>query len=175
MNVTEFFQQSVGKWFSQRTHHQPSAQTPESGRSDVYIDWLENDAPDVVQLCDRHQVNPQEAIGGMQVRWEGSMGASPDKKTGTTLVVAIANADDPTQGKILQQNPNLDSTAVSGRYMLGDDEALTLITEMNGISAEERIWFASDNLRLRTRVLKTADGVSDASFYSEIRMGGVRK
>jgi len=175
MNVTEFLQQSSGKWFSQRTHHHSNTQMPESGKSDVYIEWLENNAPAVVQLCEQHQVNPATALGGMQIRWEGFVASSPDKQRGHTLVVAIADDGNPTQGRLLQTNPDRNGTPVlAGHYTMGDDEALTLITDFESMSAEERIWFASPNLRLRTRILKTPDGVSTTAFYSEIRMGGVQ-
>jgi hypothetical protein len=40
--------------------------------------------------------------------------------------------------------------------------------------SEERLWFASPNLRLRTSILKRFGGFSMASFCSEIRMGGVQ-
>ncbi|MBD1913560.1 MULTISPECIES: phycobiliprotein lyase [unclassified Leptolyngbya] len=175
MNVTEFFQQSTGKWFSQRTHHHSTAQTPESGKSDIYIEWLENDAPTVVQLCQQQQVNPATALGGMQIRWEGFVAHSPDKQRGSTVVVAIADDTNPTQGRILQSNPDkTGSPVLAGHYTMGEDEALTLVTDIDSVSAEERIWFAGPNLRLRTRVLKTPEGVTTAAFYSEIRMGGAQ-
>lgn len=175
MNVTDFFQQSTGKWFSQRTHHHSAEQTPESGKSDVYIEWLENDAPPVVQLCEQQRVNPATALGGMQIRWEGFVARSPDKQRGSTLVVAIADDANPTQGRLLQTNPDKGGTPVlAGHYTMGEDEALTLVTDLDAASAEERIWFAGPNLRLRTRVLKTPEGVSTAAFYSEIRMGNVQ-
>jgi hypothetical protein len=37
--------------------------------------------------------------------------------------------------------------------------------------SEERLWFASPNLRLRTSILKRFGGFSMASLSSEIRMG----
>jgi len=60
---------------------------------------------------------------------------------------------------------------VAGRYVMGNDDALVLITEYESMYSEERLWFASPNLRLRTSVLKRFGGFSMASFCSEIRMG----
>ena len=45
---------------------------------------------------------------------------------------------------------------------MGSDDVMTLITEDETMFSEERFWFASPNLRLRTSVLKRADGVSVA-------------
>jgi hypothetical protein len=58
------------------------------------------------------------------------------------------------------------------RYTMGDDDALTLVTETENTCAEERVWFESNNVRLRTTIVTQASGDSLASFYSEIRMGG---
>ena len=60
---------------------------------------------------------------------------------------------------------------VAGTYKMGNDGALTLITEYETMSSEERLWFASPNLRTRVGVLKRFGGFSMASFTSEIRMG----
>jgi hypothetical protein len=61
---------------------------------------------------------------------------------------------------------------VAGRYKMGNDGALTLTTEYETMWSEERLWFASPNLRMRVSVLKRFGGFSMASFTSEIRMGG---
>jgi hypothetical protein len=58
-----------------------------------------------------------------------------------------------------------------GQFAIGEDEALTLTTQHGETSSEERLWFASPNLRLRTSILKEANGFSATSFCSEIRMG----
>jgi hypothetical protein len=55
---------------------------------------------------------------------------------------------------------------------MGEDGALTLTTEYETMWSEERLWFASPNLRMRVSVLKRFGGFSMASFTSEIRMGG---
>jgi hypothetical protein len=64
-----------------------------------------------------------------------------------------------------------EKVSVAGRYRVGEDGALTLITEYETMSTEERLWFASPNLRMRTSILKRFGGFSMASFCSEIRMG----
>ena len=40
---------------------------------------------------------------------------------------------------------------------------------------EERQWFASDNLRMRTIVAQYQDGRKQTSFYSEIRKAKPKK
>jgi hypothetical protein len=56
--------------------------------------------------------------------------------------------------------------------VLNEDESLLLVTEMEGLYVEERMWFAAPNLRLRTSLMRSVDGSFEtSSFYSEIRMG----
>jgi hypothetical protein len=172
MDITEFFQQSAGKWVSQRTSHHPAFKQPEGGRSDFYIEALPSDDPAVVQLCQEQGVDAALAVGGVRTRWDGVMEQNKGKRTGTALLVAIADSTQPNQGRLLRPESDADQ-GMAGRYVMGDDEALTLIGESETLYSEERLWFASPNLRLRTSTIKQADGFSTASFCSEIRMGGV--
>jgi hypothetical protein len=172
MNITEFFQQSAGKWVSQRTSHHPAFKQPEGGRSDFYIEVLPSDDLAVVQLCQEYGVDAALAVCGVRTRWEGVMEQNKGKRAGTALLVAIADSAQPSQGRLLRPRSEADQR-ITGRYVIGDDEALTLIGESETLYSEERLWFASPNLRLRTSTIKQADGFSTASFCSEIRMSGL--
>lgn len=170
MDITAFFQQSAGKWFSQRTSHHLPYQQSESGKSNLVIELLETNDPDVVKLCEHYEIDPALALCGARVNWDGAMEWDNRSRPRSTLLVPIANPDQPSQGMLLRHASD-SSTPTSGRYIMGDDEALTLITEQDTVYSEERLWFASPNLRLRTTLLKQADGFSMASFCSEIRLG----
>jgi hypothetical protein len=69
----------------------------------------------------------------------------------------------------LQDRGDGNSQKISGRYITGSDDVLTLITESEDLYAEERLWYLIPNLRLRTSVVKRANGFTLASFCSEIR------
>ena len=90
------------------------------------------------------------------------------------MLVPVPNPDNSNEGKLLREMGYAEKTPVAGRYIMGSDGALTLITEYETMSSEERLWFASPNLRMRVSVLKRFGGFSMASFTSEIRMGGVQ-
>lgn len=169
MDIVEFFQISSGKWFSQRTSHHLTFQQSESGKSNLEIEALETDSSDVLKVCELHRVDPSQALCGVRITWDGTMEWDAQKKVGTAILVAIANPDDANQGQLLRLQGTTQS--VPGHYTVGTDEAVTLITRSEGQEIEERIWFASPNLRFRTSVLKQADGFSMASFCSEIRLG----
>ncbi|HEY9700290.1 MAG TPA: phycobiliprotein lyase [Trichocoleus sp.] len=174
MDITEFFQQSSGKWFSQRTSHHLAFKQTEGGKSDIKIEMLPKDDPEVIKLCQQYEVDPAQALCGARVTWDGSMEWDEEKHTGSTVLVPIADPEQPNQGKLLRESGYAEKAPVAGRYIMGNDDSLTLITEYETMYSEERLWFASPNLRLRTSILKRFGGFSMATFCSEIRMGGAQ-
>lgn len=170
MDIVEFFQLSSGKWFSHRTSHLLSTGRSEGGKSDLVIEMLSVTDPDVIKLCEQYQVDPTAALCANRIRWNGGA-EGQEKQSGSTLLVAIANSDNPKQGKLLRQPEIADQLSAPGHYFIGEDDALTLVVEDGDSLSEERLWFASPNLRLRTGIVKHPDGFSAASFCSEIRMG----
>ncbi|HEY9614037.1 phycobiliprotein lyase [Allocoleopsis sp.] len=173
MDIKEFFEQSAGKWFSQRTGHHPAFKQAESGQSNITIEILAADAPEVVQLCQQYHIEPRLAVCGARVTWDGTMEWYEDKgkRSGSTVLVPVPNPDKANEGQLLRKMADAQKAPVTGRYVIGNDDALTMITEYETMYSEERLWFASPNFRLRTTILKHSGGFSMASLYSEIRMG----
>mgnify|MGYP001133757289 CR=1 FL=1 len=171
MDIKEFFEQSAGRWFSQRTSHHLAFKQAENGKSNITIEMIAADAPEVVQLCQQYEVDPDSAICGARVTWDGTMDWDEEKHQGSTVLVPVADPDKPNEGKLLREMGYAEKAPVAGRYIMGDDQALTLITDYETMYSEERLWFASPNLRLRTSILKRFGGFSMASMSSEIRMG----
>ncbi|MBM0742869.1 phycobiliprotein lyase [Phormidium sp. CLA17] len=171
MNIVEFFELSSGKWFSQRTSHHFNVEQSEAGKSDLVIEMVDKADPEVAQLCKQYSIDPALALCGARATWSGSMEQGGKKYAGSTMLVPVADPQKQNEGKLLRELSASEKSPVAGRYVVGSDEALTLITEDETMYAEERLWFASPNLRLRTSVLKRSGGFSMASFCSEIRMG----
>jgi hypothetical protein len=173
MDIQEFFEQSAGKWFSQRTSHHLAFKQAESGKSNITIEMLSAAAPEVVKLCEQYNIDPQQALCGARVAWDGTMEWDEDKEkhTGSTVLVPVPDPDKPNEGRLLREMGYAEKAPVAGRYIMGSDDALTLITDYETMYSEERLWFASPNLRLRTSILKRFGGFSMASLSSEIRMG----
>lgn len=169
MNVTEFIERCVGKWFSQRTSHALPPQALEAGTANLWIDLLDADDETARDRCKALSVNPEALCCAFRTRWEGTVGTSSAPSTGSTLTLFVAQGD-PNQGKFWRWADESE-TALSGTYRLGDDDALTLAVDDEAFVTEERLWFVSDNLRERTSLVRHPDGSSYASFCSEIRMG----
>ncbi|HIK34755.1 MULTISPECIES: phycobiliprotein lyase [unclassified Thermosynechococcus] len=171
MDIRDFFAQSAGRWFSQRTSHHLAFKQTESGKSQLTIELLSVDDPAVIALCQQYEMDPAWAVCGARVSWDGTMEWDSEKHEGSTVLVPIMDQGSRMEGKLLREMGYAEKAPVAGRFSMGSDGALTLITEYETMYSEERLWFASPNLRLRTSILKRFGGFSMASFCSEIRLG----
>lgn len=168
MNIQAFFEQSAGKWASQRTSHQLLQNQSESAKTELMMTLLETSDPIVAQLCQQSGLDPAQAVSGLKITWSSIIDRNPKTQTGSSILVAVADLDQPNQGRLISQQAG---KATLGRYSLGEDEVLTLITETPELYAEERLWFASPNFRMRTSIVKRSGGFELAAFCTEIRLG----
>jgi CpeS-like protein len=177
MDVKEFFELSAGKWFSQKTSHHLTLKQSVQGKSDLAIDILPNDDAQIMQLCQQAGVDHTQIWGGAKYSWQGTthwdnQQQSPANQQGLTIVMLLPQQPGANHGRLFQHIENSNSSPVVAEYTLGDDDALTLIIDRDGTHSEERIWFESPNVRLRTTVITRTDGDNIAAFYSEIRRIG---
>jgi CpeS-like protein len=131
-----------------------------------------------VTLCQQLNVDSSLALCGLRLRWsevaEAYESKFKKKDEGSAVLVAIAAhqksdaSENSSAGRILR-SINC-ANAAMGTFSIGLDEALTLRLEKAGTVSEERIWFASPNLRLRSSSIKKEDLVCITTFCSEIRM-----
>ncbi len=170
MDIKTFFEKSCGKWFCQCTSQHLGHSQSEWRRTDTWITLLPSDDSSVLSLCEQFATDPALVVCGLSARWEGTVGADPDKKTGNSLLVAIADAGAAGQGTLLRQSAP-DNVATTACYMIEPNETLVVMSEQSGLETQERIWFASPKLRLRNSILKRPDDFSTTSFFSEIRVG----
>ncbi len=165
MDLKKFLDLSEGRWFSQRTNYLLGGDKADNSKADITIEVMANDDSRAIELCQKHHLDPKLIIGGTVQSWDNSVDWGKDKQVGSATVVLVGNPDSDRTGKIIRPQ----DTKVCGHYLLGADEALTLTIENDRMYAEERQWFASDNFKMRTTVVKYHDGRKQTSFYSEIR------
>lgn len=170
MDIKTFFEKSTGKWFCQCTSQHLGHSQSDWQRTDTWITLLDENDSAARELCAQFNIDPSLIIGAIAARWEGIMNREPDKKTGNSLLVAIDNAEAPGQGTLLRQS-SPGNVATTACYMFEDNETLVVMSEQDGLQTEERLWFVSDKLRLRTSVLKRPDAFDTTSFFSEIYVG----
>ena len=172
MDAMEFFQQSAGKWRSQRATHHLAFRQAETGNSEIFVEALAADHPKVREICEMHEVNPSLAVGGAFVSWDGSMAwdKADETHTGNTVFALIPDADNPRQGTLLRERGYAEIVPIAGRYHIDRDNALVLVTEYETMSSIERFWFPNPNIRLRSSTVQRFGGFNSATFCAEMRL-----
>lgn len=168
-----FFQQSAGRWRSQRTTHHLPFRRAESGSSDINVEFLDAGDEKIAAICQMHEVDPQTAIGGAFVSWDGSMAWDKENEDhkGTTVFALIPDSEDLRTGKLLRERGYAEIVPVAGKYYMDHDDGLVLITEYETMSIIERFWFVNPDLRLRSSTVKRFGGFNTATFCAESRVG----
>lgn len=167
MDIHTFLTKTAGDWFSQRTIYTISENQVDNSKANLKINWLTASETTVTSLAQQHQLNLDLSLGAISSEWDNSPDWGKPKQQGTSLMLFFTEDNDSNTGQIirvLNQNQIL-----SGKYILAEDESLTLTIEHNFQVITERIEFASDNLRLRNTVVKNQGIVTETSFYSEIK------
>ncbi|MBE9222692.1 phycobiliprotein lyase [Cyanobacterium stanieri LEGE 03274] len=171
MDGLTFFQNSAGKWRSQRTTHHLPFRRAESGGSEIRVETLDKNNPKIKEICEMHQFDPEKSVGGSYVTWDGAMAWDKEDEShkGETVFALIPEADNPRQGKLLRERGYAEIVPVAGEYYLDDEDALVLTTEYETMTIHERFWFVSDDVRLRTSTVQRFGGFNTATFCIEVR------
>lgn len=169
MTILDFFEKSVGKWFSQRTsyHLAQQGQWHQSDKTDLFIHAVTKSDEDLLRICRAGKLDESQLLGGLRMEWNQTL----QKKAGSSSLVALATSVDASEGILLRSISAPGEMPVLGKYVLNPDESVTLTSELPDLYSEERLWFAAPNLRLRTSLMRQGStGFENSSFYSEIRM-----
>lgn len=171
-DINRFLQLSIGRWRSQRSSHNLAFRHFEEIRSTIDIVALTTDEPAVIEICHLYGFDPAVALHPFRMSWEGESDWDDEETlTGNCVLVPIPDPTNPNRGKLLRENGYAETIPAIGEYRITEDGTFTLLTEYDRAAAEERIWFATPNLRFRVSMIKTSDaqGVLTASFSSETR------
>jgi hypothetical protein len=104
MNIEEFFQLSTGKWFSHRTSQHLAFNQSEHSKSDIIIESLAVDRPEVIELCQNYNINPSAASSATKITWNGTMDKDRAKHSGSTVLVSVPDADNPSPRQVTERN-----------------------------------------------------------------------
>jgi CpeS-like protein len=173
MDAMEFFQQSAGRWKSSRVTHHLAFKRSETGESEIVVETLTADDPEIVELCQMHEIDPNLSIGGSRVRWLGTMAwdkEGEENHEGQTVFAIVPDVDNPRQGRLLRERGYAEIMPVVGRFHLDEEEGLVLTTDYETMSSIERFWFSGSNMRMRTSTVKRFGGFSTASYCVESRI-----
>ncbi|WP_017326213.1 phycobiliprotein lyase [Synechococcus sp. PCC 7336] len=172
MDIHQFVQLSLGQWRSQRSAHHLIFQHFEEVRSVIDIEPVSATAPEVIALCQSYKIDTKTIAQPFRMSWEGESDWDEDEElSGSTVLVPVPDPDNPKQGKLLRDRGYAETVPAAALFSISEDGTFTLVSQYDRASAEERIWFATPQLRFRVASIKTSDGtgVLTASFSSEIR------
>jgi hypothetical protein len=172
MDVMEFFQHSAGRWRSKRTTHHLAFRRSEMGESEIEVKALDAKDPQVIALCELHEVDPSLAVGGCYVTWAASMGWDQEGENheGETVFALVPDPEDRSRGELLRDRGYAEIVAVKGQYHMDNDGGLVLTTDYEVMSSVERFWFPSENVRVRSSTVKRMGGFSTSTFCTETRI-----
>jgi CpeS-like protein len=168
MNIREFFQQSSGKWSSIKSSHHVDNTTQQSGKSTIEMTLLEASDPNVLALCQKQGVNPSTVICGARVQWDGFLEGETKNQKGSLMMVA---AGEMMTGKLYRSTGNFGIAIPFSTYSFAQGKEITFTTQADTVTTVERIWFESENVRLRHTKTHRSDGSSSIAFCSEVRLG----
>ena len=171
MKIEEFVSKSEGHWNSMRSGHSLAFQQFEEITSQIDIIKLNAQDQKVKKLLKDSSYNDSKISSPFLIRWEGKSNWEENNKVinGDSIIVPIPKSN--KEGIMLRSSGYAERIKVTSKYIFLDDGTLLLSTQYTNTTAEERIWFLSDNVRCRSSVLITSDtnGILQTSFASEIR------
>jgi hypothetical protein len=167
MDIVAFFQQSAGRWSSIKSNHHVDTTQQQSGRSTIVMTLVAPQDPAVLELCSKQGHDPSTVTGAAQLTWEGTMEGTTKPETNSGLIVAVGS---PTDGHLLRTIGKFGAAATTGWYSFGDGGEFRLTVEENDWVTTERVWFESENVRLRHTKIQYTDGKNVVSFCSEVRV-----
>lgn len=169
MTVEQFFKRSVGQWRSQRSSHNLAWGQFEQITSEITINELEEQDPEIVELCRNNQIEVKDICFRLKMSWEGESDWDEEVSEGESVMALIKDGD--CHGRLLRSVGYAETIPAVGKWEMTDEGMFVLKTFYDAAAAEERIWFATPDLRLRVSQIRTSSGrgVLTASFSSEIR------
>jgi hypothetical protein len=169
-NMMEFFQKSAGTWFTQRTvHHFEAVTTDQSGESNISIEVLTTDHPQVQAVCKQQGIDLATARGGASFLWQDNQDRNaldPDK---AAVLVDIPDDASLKTGKLLRNQGYVEKIPVVSRYWFGRDGILTIDTDYDNNQGQERCWFVNADFRVRVSTVRNNNGVHIMTYCSERR------
>jgi len=169
-DALSFFQQSSGRWRSQRSVHHLLHRRAEAGGSLIVVDDLSADDPRLRTMAAQQGQDPDRLVGGSRVRWSASMAWDQEGEAhdGESVIGLIPDGADGRSGVLLRDLGYAEKAPATSRFWMDELDGLLLSTDYETMSVWERFSFAGPDVRLRS---STVEGLSNnASFCLELRV-----
>jgi CpeS-like protein len=172
-NMMEFFLKSEGTWLTQRTvHHFEAVTEDQSGESNLSVQVLAADHPQVQAVCVQQGIDPAKARGGASFGWQDNQDKQALDPDRAAILVDIPTDDSLQSGKLLRNQGYVEKIPVVSRYWFGRDGILTIDTDYDSNQGQERCWFIHHDFRVRVSTVRNNNGVHIMTYCSERRCVG---
>lgn len=163
--VQDFFQQSEGKWRSQRRYYTLRSGETQEVVSLLTVQFLAQGSAELLHLASLHKLEDATIITcGVLTTWESNyVGPSPKQTTGST-VFGVG-------GELLYRDRGFStSKPVIAKFSMRDPKTMCLRTEYSGNVFEEEIKIIGTNYRTRQTIIARAGEEHTIGQYLETRM-----
>jgi CpeS-like protein len=163
--ISEFFQESAGKWRSQRRYYTlPKGETKEI-ESIVTINFLEQGCDELQNLAQMHDLpDTVSLICGAAVVWESTDVLKAKKESQGSTIFGV-------KGSTLYRDRGFAiSKPVTAQYYFSNPKTLCLRTEYNGSVFEEELKLIGSQYRTRQTIISRAGEQLMIGQYLENRL-----
>ncbi len=175
MKIEQFIALSEGEWKSMRSGHSLAFQQFEEVLSLIKIEQVNIEDENIKNLliANRFKDNLNEKKLPFKIMWESESDWNSDKSQtfskGTCYLLAIPKSKE--EGFLIRSKGYTEDIFTISNYRFLDDGTFLLKTKYNQTKIEERIWFASNNVRCRSSITYSSDekAILQTSYSSEIR------
>ncbi len=148
----EFFRQSEGKWHSQRRYYTLNKDVePQEVESIIEIEYLTQDAPELIELAQLHQLDSKDVlVCGTKISWTSNYTGTIRKPSTGSTVFGIA------EDKLYRDRGFATSSPVVATFTFTNPQTLCLKTEYNNSVFLEEIKLVGENYRTRQTIISRA-------------------
>jgi len=173
MDIAKFVDISQGEWISMRSGHSLAFKQFEEIVSRVKIKLLNLKDSNIEKLLASSQFKTSDVVSPFKIEWEAESDwnneGSDSISSGTCYLIPIPVST--SKGNMLRSIGYAEKISAVSNYTFLNDGTFCITTKYDYTITEERIWFASDNLRCRSSITSSLEnkGILQTSFASEIR------
>jgi hypothetical protein len=167
--MLDFFRQSAGIWFTQRTVHHFDMVKDESGESKLHVNPLPLDDARIHQICQQQGIEPSAARSSASFMWQPHEDDQDPNPEQAAVLVDVPDDQTGRSGKLLRNQGYVEKIPVISRYWFGQDGILTIDTEYENNQGQERCWFINEQFRVRVSTIRMMNGVYLMTYCSERR------
>ncbi len=165
--VAEFFQQSVGKWHSQRRYYTLNSSNDPvlEANSNLEVFFLEGDRPELAELASKHGLTQSSPFTcGAKVVWESTYTNVERKPLLGETVFGI-------DGNNMYRDRGFSTPApIIATFTMPSSNILHLATAYDGAKFEEEIKFVGQRHRTRQTIISKAGKEVMVGQYLETRV-----